>query len=59
MLIKCKKVVTDRGCTQRAQSIEVTHKHIDKLNREIQAKVLAKEVEREKGLEIAVRCRMR
>lgn len=59
MFLQPKKVCTEKTFTQRTQTVKVTYRHIDQLNREIQKKVMEKEIEREKGLEVAVRCRMR
>ncbi len=59
MFLKPKKVCIEKNFAPRVHSVKITQQHIDELNREIQKNVMEKEIEREKGLEIAVRCRMR
>ena len=59
MFLHPKKICTEKNFMQRTETVKITHEHIDQLNREIQNRVMEKEIEREKGLEIAARCRMR
>lgn len=63
MLLQVKRIPTRdtrvANSTTKSVPIRITQKDVDELNRRIKKDIMENEARREKGLEVAARCRMR
>ena len=59
MILSVKKVIANEGYSRTAKVIDVTDENMSNLNKRIAESIKQNDNKREKGLEVAARCRMR
>ena len=58
MILQAKTVKANAGYVRTDKVIKITQKGMSDLNKSIEKSIKKNEIKREKGLEIAARCRM-